>query len=113
VTEIVSQIQINNFLEKIDKIYPNFVAGVIADHNGFPIAAKVPKNFPLKENELALYAVINKERKMLKDDNYIKVKRSLSKDKKIKLFLLLDKKNHYIAGFKKLKSIIERQMLFF
>jgi hypothetical protein len=107
--KIVTHREINNFLERIENIYPNFVAGVIADHHGFPIASKVPKNFPIGENELALYAVVNQERDFLKNINYIKVKRSLSKDKKIKLLLLLDKNNQYIYGFKKLKAAIRRK----
>ncbi|MEJ2251363.1 MAG: hypothetical protein P8Y70_12185 [Candidatus Lokiarchaeota archaeon] len=110
--KLLSQKEINNFLEKIDKIYPNFIAGVIADHNGFPIASRIPKDFPLCENELALYTVINREREILENTDFIKVKRDLSKDKKVKLLLLLDKKNHYIYGFKELKAAIRRQILF-
>ena len=103
--------EINNFLSQIEETFTNFVAGILCDNHGFPIAAKVPQNFHIKENQMALSAIA-KDRDFITDPDFMKVKRSVDKGKNIKLFMLLDKSSKYLNRFKDLKNIIETQTLF-
>ena len=108
---ILKEQDVNYFLDEIDNIFPNFVAGVVTDSNGFLIATKIPKNFHIHENDLALSAVVNKQ-DFIKGTNYLKIRRDLDKAKKIKLFLLLQKSSKYFHRFKVFKKIVETQALF-
>ncbi|TXT58465.1 MAG: hypothetical protein BAJALOKI2v1_360011 [Promethearchaeota archaeon] len=108
---IVNKSQVDNFLARIEENFPNFIAGIITDRHGFPIASKIPETFPIQENTLALSA-ISKKRNFFDDSNYIRVERNLNKSKNIKMFLLLEKKYKYIHRFKQLKNIIMNQNLF-
>ena len=108
---LINQSDVNYFLSEIEQIFPNFVAGVLCDRHGFPIASKIPQNFHIQENILALSAISDKK-DLLKGNGYIKVKRNLDKSKDIKLLLLLEKTDRKIKDFKKLKKLIETQILF-
>ena len=110
---ILKDQDVNFFLTKVEKSFPNFVAGIITDRHGFPIASKIPINFQFNETELALSA-ISGDRDIINDSRFLKVKRNLNEEKSIKLFFLLQKlkSNGYINRFKNLKEIIERQNLF-
>ena len=103
---------INCFLTEIKKTFPNFIAGVITDRNGFPIGSKITQNsHNIQEDELALFAIAG-NRDFIKDSEYIKVWRNLDKSKNIKLFLLLQKSNKYIHRFKNFNKILDSQNLF-
>ncbi|TFF96399.1 MAG: hypothetical protein EU544_00745 [Promethearchaeota archaeon] len=109
--KLIKKQDVNNFLSEIKQTFPNFVAGILCDNHGFPIASKVPKNFHIKENQLALSAIA-KNRDFIQDKNFMKVKRSIDKYKKVKLFLLLEKTHKYVSRFKALKELIENQSIF-
>lgn len=102
---------INSFLAEIKNAFPNFIAGVITDNNGFPIGSKISQNLHFQENELSLFA-ISGNRDFIEDSGYIKVWRNLDKKKNIKLFLLLQKSHKYIHRFKNLNEIVDTQDLF-
>ncbi|MBN1214072.1 MAG: hypothetical protein JXA99_01395 [Candidatus Lokiarchaeota archaeon] len=108
---LVSQDQVDYFLNNICQNFPNFAAGVIADYHGFPIVSKITDKFPFKEQELALEAIA-KQRKFVDNENYIKIVRTLNEDDSIKLVIFLKRPNQNINGYKTLKSIIKRQILF-
>lgn len=108
---VLREQDINYFLTEIERAFPNFIAGVITDRNGFPIGSKIEKDFQIQENELALFAIAG-NRDFIEDSEYIKVWRNLDKSKDIKLFLLLHKSSQYIHRFKKLNKIIDTQVLF-
>ncbi len=101
----------DNFLSIIENNFPNFIAGVVCDHHGFPIASKIPKGSNIQENELALHAIA-KDRDFFNDPKLMKVKRDLNQSKRIKLCMLLEKSNKYMNRFKILNKIIETQNLF-
>jgi hypothetical protein len=109
--KLVKQADVNHFLHQVERIFPNFVAGILCDRHGFPIASKIPQNFPIQENILALSAISNK-RDLIRDINYLKVKRDIDESKDIRLYLLLEDKKKYFHRFKKLKRLIEKQNLF-
>ena len=108
---IIKQNDVDYFLRRIEKTFPNFIAGIITDRHGFPIASKIPKNFHLKEADLALSAIAD-ERNFISDDKFTKVVRDLNETNSIKLFLLLQKSNKYLNRFKTLKSIIRKHNIF-
>ena len=108
---ILSEQEIDGFLTQIKNIFPNFVASVVCDNNGFPIAAKVPKNFHIHENIMALSA-LTEDRELIKDTGLMKVRRDVGGSKNVKLFLLLEKTNKYVNRFKALSSILRTQSLF-
>ncbi|MFX1384966.1 MAG: hypothetical protein ACFFBP_21260 [Promethearchaeota archaeon] len=108
---ILNEEDVYFFLTEIERNFPNFVAGVITDNHGFPIASKIPINFHFNETELALSA-ISDERDFINDSRFVKVIRNLDEKNSIKLFFLLLKRNGYVNRFRKLKEIIERQNLF-
>ena len=108
--KFVSRDEVHSFLSRVQQNFPNFVAGVICDEHGFPIGAKVPKNFHIKENQMALSALTDNE-DFINDPKYMKVKRSIGSNN-VKLFMLLEKTNKYIHRFKSFKKILKRQRLF-
>jgi len=109
--KLINQTDVNYFLSEIKQIFPNFVAGVLCDRNGFMIASKIPQNFHIQENILALSAISNK-RDFIEENGYLKVKRDLDTSKNIKLLLLLEKSHNNITSFKRLKKFIDTQGLF-
>jgi len=109
--DIIHQEDVNYFLSEVEQIFPSFVAGILCDHHGFPIASKIPKNFHIKEDNLALSAISN-DIDNVNSSRYVKVRRDLSKSKNIKLLLLLERPIMHINRFKQLKELIEGQGLF-
>jgi hypothetical protein len=109
--KLINQSDVNYFLSEIKQMFPNFVAGILCDRHGFMIASKIPRDFHIQENALALSAISNK-RDFLEGNGYLKVKRDLDKSRNIKLMLLLEKSHKNITCFKKLKKLIETQGLF-
>ena len=103
--QIISQEEASTFLNKVTQKFPNFIAGIITDKHGFPIASKIPKNFPYKENILALEAVA-KKRSFINRSRYVKVKRYLNNGKTVNMLLLLRKPNKYVYAYKQLKQIL-------
>ncbi len=108
---ILKEEEINNFLSDVEHTFPNFIAGIICDKNGFPLGSKIPKGFHIDENTMALSSIADK-RDFINDNRYVKVNRALDKFENIRLFLLLDKTNQYISRFKELNKIIETQNIF-
>jgi len=108
---ILKESDINCFLSEVEQTFPNFVAGVITDEDGFSIAAKIPRNFHIHENNLALSAIAG-NRDFIKDARYMQVKRDLDKSKRVKMLILLEKSNQYLNRFKELRTLIETQDLF-
>ena len=113
-TKLINQIEVNYFLHRIKKNFPNFVAGVITDNNGFPIGSDISKRLWIHENKLALWAISkNKENKdILKDPNLVQLKFDIDKGKKFKLFILLEKSKNNRNRVKPLKTLIRAQELF-
>ncbi|TXT61159.1 MAG: hypothetical protein BAJALOKI3v1_820014 [Promethearchaeota archaeon] len=109
--DVINSTQICHFLDDVEHNFPNFVAAVISDSDGLPIGSKIPKGFQYQENILALEA-ITRNKGFLENSNYIKVKVALNEDKSVRLLLLLNKPKNYLNGFKNLKRIVQRQMLF-
>lgn len=111
---LINQMEVNLFLHQIKINFPNFVAGVITDKNGFTIGADISKRLWIHENKLALWAISkNKENKeILNDPNLIQLKIDLDKDKKFKLFILLEKSKYNKSGKIGLKNLIRSQKLF-
>jgi len=109
--KLIQEHEVNNFLSDVENTFPNFVAGVIVDRHGFPIAARMPDNFHIQENQMALSAIAGK-RDIIQDPRFLKVKRHLDESKNVRLFVLLEKSNQYINRFKSLKNIIASQTLF-
>jgi hypothetical protein len=108
---LIKQSEVNDFLSKIERLFPNFIAGIVCDHHGFPIASKIPKDFPIQENILALSAISNKI-DLVHNNGYLKIKRNIDRAKNVKLLLLLEKSAKTIHLFKKLNYLIENQDLF-
>jgi hypothetical protein len=111
-TRLLNQSDVDYFLHRIKKNFPNFVAGVITDRNGFPIGANISKRLWVHENTLALSAVAKNRDFLIKDPNLIQLKLNIDRDKQFKLFLLLEKSKHYKSRLKSLKAIIKTQQLF-
>ena len=88
--KIINQSDVNYFLSQIEGTFPNFVAGVVCDNDGFMIGAKVPQNFHIHENAMALSAIAG-NRDFINDSRFMKVKRDLNGQENIKLFMLLEK----------------------
>jgi hypothetical protein len=111
---LINQIEVNYFLQQIKKNFPNFVAGVITDKNGFAIGSEISKRLWIHENKLALWAISkNKENKdLINDPNLVQLKFDIDKGKKFKLFILLEKSKNNKGGKKPLKTIIRAQELF-
>ena len=111
-TRLVKQTEVNYFLHRIKKTFPNFVAGVITDRNGFPIGADISKRLWVHENTLALSAVAKNREFSIKDPNLIQLKFDIDRGKRYRLFLLLERSKKYKEGIKYLKKIIKSQKLF-
>ena len=111
VEKLINQSEVNHFLSQIESNFPNFVAGIVCDEDGFMIGSKIPKNFHIHENALALTAIAG-NRDFIQDPRFMKVKRDLSQKENIKLFVLLEKSNRYLNRFKELNELIETQNLF-
>ena len=106
--KILKEQEVNGFLNEVKMNFPNFVAGIITDKHGFPIASKIPKNFHIQENKLALSAITN-NRDFIKDTEFIQINRILDKSENIKLLVLLQKSSSYTSQFKNLSEIIKTQ----
>jgi hypothetical protein len=111
-TRLVKQAEVNYFLHKIKQNFPNFVAGVITDRNGFPIGANISKRLWIRENTLALSAVSKNRELTIKDPNLVPLKFDIDKGKRYRLFLLLEKSKYHKDSIKMLKNIIRTQNLF-
>ena len=111
---LINQVEVNYFLHRIKNNFPNFVAGVITDKNGFTIGADISKRLWIHENKLSLWAISkNKENKeLINDPNLVQLKFDIDKEKKFKLFILLEKSKYNKSGLKPLKTIIRAQELF-
>lgn len=111
---LINQLEVNYFLHRIKKNFPNFVAGVITDKNGFAIGSDISKRLWIHENKLALWAISkNKDNKdVINDPNLVQLKFDIDKGKKFKLFILLEKSKYNKSGVKPLKHIIRAQELF-
>ena len=108
---LINESEVKYFLYRIEKNFPNFVAGIITDKHGFPIASKISKKLWILENTLALSAIA-KNRGFIEDSKLIQIKKDLDKSKNYKLLILLDKSKEYKARMKPLKSLIKGQDLF-
>ena len=108
---ILNQNEVNYFLYRIEKNFPNFVAGIITDRHGFPVASKISKKLWILENTLALSA-ITKKRDFIEDSKMIRIKRNLDKNKNYRLLILLEKSKEYKNRLKPLKNLIKSQELF-
>lgn len=111
-TRLVKQTEVNYFLNEIKQNFPNFVAGVITDRNGFPIGADISKRLWIRENTLALTAISKNKELSIKDPNLVPLKLNIDKGKRYRLFLLLEKSKNYKDSIKSLKEIIKTQNLF-
>ena len=108
---LINESEVKYFLYRIEKNFPNFVAGIITDRHGFPVASKISKKLWVLENTLALSA-ITKNRDFMEDSQLIKIKRNLDKSKNYKLMILLEKSKEYKSRLKPLKTLIKSQELF-
>ena len=111
-TRLINQNEVNYFLNRVKKHFPNFVAGVITDRNGFPIGSSISNRLWVHENTLALWAISKNKERIIKDPNLVQLKFNIDKKKKYKLFILLEKTKAYKNGLKPLKEIIKSQELF-
>lgn len=108
---IINESEVKYFLYRIEKNFPNFVAGVITDRHGFPVASKISKKLWILENTLALSA-ITKNRDFIEDNKLVKIKKDLDKAKNYKLLILLEKTKDYKSRMKPLKGLLRSQELF-
>lgn len=112
VKSVISENQVNRLLSDIEKRFPNFVAGIITDRHGFPIATRIPnKRFNIEENELALSAIASNKR-FFKGSKLISFKEDLGKSQNIKLLILFERKTLYLNRYKGIQQILKRQDLF-
>ena len=113
-SRLINQVEVNYFLHRIKKNFPNFVAGVITDNNGFAIGSDISKRLWIHENKLALWAISkNKENKdILSDPNLVQLKFDIDKGKQFKLFILLEKSKNNKNRVKHLKTLIRSQEIF-
>ena len=110
--DLIKQDEVNYFLYRIEKKYPNFVAGIITDKHGFPVASSISKRLWIRENTLALSAVSKNREFSIKDPNLVPFKFNIDKSKRYRLLLLLEKSKNYKENMKNLKEIIRSQDLF-
>ena len=113
-SNLINQKDVNYFLHRVKNNFPNFVAGVITDKNGFAIGSDISKRLWIHENKLALWAISkNKKNKdLINDPNLVQLKFDIDKGKKFKLFILLEKSKYNRSGKSGLKTIIRAQELF-
>lgn len=112
ISRLINQTEVNYFLFRVKKNFPNFVAGVITDRNGFPIGSSISSKLWVHENTLALWAISKNKERIIKDPNLVQLKFDIDKKKRYKLFILLKKTKSYKSGIKPLKQIIRSQELF-
>lgn len=108
---LINESEVNYFLYRIEKNFPSFVAGIITDKHGFPVASKISKKLWILENTLALSA-ITKNKEFIRDSKLVQIKKDLDKSKNYKLLILLEKSKEYKSRLKPLKSLIKSQELF-
>ena len=108
---LINESEVKYFLYRIEKNFPNFVAGIITDRHGFPVASKISNKLWILENTLALSA-ITKNKVFIEDSKLVQIKRDLDKSKNYKLLILLQKSKEYKSRLKPLKSLIKSQHLF-
>ena len=113
-SRLINQMEVNYFLHKIKINFPNFVAGVITDKNGFTIGADISKRLWIHENKLAMWAISKnkKNKEVLNDPNLVQLKFDIDKGKNFKLFILLEKSKNNKSGKVGLKNLIRAQELF-
>ena len=111
INSIINESEVKYFLYRIEKNFPNFVAGVITDRHGFPVASKISKKLWILENTLALSA-ITKNRDFIEDNKLVQIKKDLDKAKNYKLLILLEKTKDYKSRMKPLKGLLKSQELF-
>ena len=113
-SRLIKQMEVNYFLHKIKINFPNFVAGVITDKNGFTIGANISKRLWIHENKLAMWAISKnkKNKEVLNDPNLVQLKFDIDKGKNFKLFILLEKSKYNKSGKVGLKNLIRTQELF-
>jgi len=109
--KLINESEVNYFLYRIEKNFPSFVAGIITDKHGFPVASKISKKLWILENTLALSAIVKKG-DFIEDSKLVQIKKNLDKSKNYKLLVLLEKSKEYRSRMKPLKSIIKSQELF-
>ncbi len=103
--DLVSEDNLNVFIQKIHQVFPNLVAGVIADKHGLPIASKIHPQLNTNEQMLSLEAVAE-GRRIVNVEPYQKVVRRLSEN--VNLMMLLQKSHQNLHRFKELNRILER-----
>ena len=108
---LINENDVKYFLYRIEKNFPNFVAGIITDKHGFPVASKISKKLWILENTLALSAIAKKGG-FIEDSRLVQIKRDLDKSKNYKLLILLEKSKEYKSRMKPLKNLIKGQDLF-
>ncbi len=108
---LINESEVKYFLYRIEKNFPNFVAGIITDKHGFPVASKISKKLWILENTLALSAIAKKG-DFIEDPRLVQIKRDLDKSKNYKLLILLEKSKEYKSRMKPLKVLIKGQDLF-
>ncbi|MFX1591417.1 MAG: hypothetical protein ACFFB6_08490 [Promethearchaeota archaeon] len=109
--KLINESEVNYFLYRIEKNFPSFVAGIITDKHGFPVASKISKKLWILENTLALSAIVKKG-DFIEDSELVQIKKDLDKSKNYKLLVLLEKSKDYKSRLKPLKSLIKSQELF-
>lgn len=109
--KLINESEVNYFLYRIEKNFPSFVAGIITDKHGFPVASKISKKLWILENTLALSA-ITKNKVFIQDSQLVQIKKDLDKSKNYKLLVLLEKSKEYKSKLRPLKSLIKSQELF-
>jgi hypothetical protein len=109
---LINQTEVNYFLYRVKKNFPNFVAGVITDRNGFPIGSQISKRLWVHENTLALWAVSKNKELVIREPNLVQLKFDIDKSKRYKLFILIEKSKNHKAKLKILKRMLKSQKLF-
>ncbi|MHA1725400.1 MAG: hypothetical protein ACTSXH_11230 [Promethearchaeota archaeon] len=111
VDKIIKQSEVDSFLIRIKNIFPNCIAGIICDHHGFPISSQITDKVKMKENELALLAISNRNT-LNKKLKISKIKLDLDAEKKIKLLLLIKGPKRSLHGMADLRKIVKNQIMF-
>jgi hypothetical protein len=102
--ELVTLRSCDAFLKEIRNLFPTYVASVICDRHGFPIASNIAQP-TMDESTLALAAITN--RKIMDLHDYHKLVRPLSSE--TRMMLLLKKSIGNIRLMGKLNHILERR----
>lgn len=110
--KLINQTEVNYFLHRVKNNFPNFIAGVITDRNGFPIGSHISKRLWVHENTLALWAISKNKELVIREPNLVQLKFDIDKGKRYKLFILIEKSKNHKAKLKILKRIIKTQELF-